>query len=124
MHTTKPSRLFRLATVTLILVVGGCAATNTTVRISGTPGAEFTAQYQAGTHSGSVTTSMSAGGPGIALEMPGRDLTCDVSKTERSSQLILEIRQAGQTVFRAEAPAGTQGVRVSHTLAGWRQETY
>jgi protein-tyrosine-phosphatase len=29
-----------------------------------------------------------------------------------------------ELVFRAEAPAGTQGVRITHTATGWQQEAY
>jgi len=124
MQIMKRNTLLGLATAALILMVGGCGTTNTAIRVSGTPGAQFTAQYRAGALSGSVTTVTPAGGPATVLEMPGRGLTCDVSKKDRSAQLAVEIRQGGQTVFRAEAPAGTQGVRVSHTASGWHQETY
>ena len=124
MQIMKCTTLLSLSTATLILVVGGCGTTNTAIQVSGTPGAQFTAQYRAGAHSGSVTTVTPAGGPATVLEMPGRGLTCDVSKLEPAAQLTVEIRQAGRAVYRAESPAGTKGIRVWHTADGWQQETY
>lgn len=113
-----------LVTALLTLVVGGCGTTNTSLRIAGTPGAQFTAQYRAGAHSGTFTAVTLAGGPATVLEMPGRGLTCDVSKTDPAAQLTVEIRQAGQMVYRAEAPAGTKGIRVWHATRGWQQEAH
>lgn len=124
MQIMKGTTLFSLATAALTLVFVGCSTTTTAVHTSGTPGAQFTARYRVGAHSGEVTTVTPTGGTATVLEMPGRDLTYEVSKKEQSAQLVVEIRQAGRTVFRAEAPAGTQGVRISHTASGWRQEPF
>src|SRR5262245_61353215 len=93
-------------TVILALVVGGCSTTNTSIRIAGTLGAQFTAQYRAGAYSGSVTTTTVAGAPETVLEMPGRGLTCEISKKDAADQLTVEISQGGERVYRAEAPAG------------------
>ena len=120
----KHTAFLSLVTAVLALVVGGCGTTNTSIRIAGTPGAQFTAQYRAGAYSGSVTTTTVAGAPETVLEMPGRGLTCEISKKDAADQLTVEIRQGGQTVYRAEAPAGTQGIRVWHTGSGWQQKTY
>lgn len=120
----KHTAFLSLATAALILVAGGCGTTSTTLQVAGTPGAQFTANYKAGAYSGSVTATTQAGGPATVLEIPGRALTCDVSKKDPASQLTLEIRQAGQVVYRAEAPAGTKGIRVWHTTHGWQQETH
>ncbi len=113
-----------LVTAALSLVVGGCGTTNTSLQVADTPGAQFTAKYRAGAHSGSVTTITPTGSPATVLEMPGRGLTCDVSKLDPAAQLTVEIRQASRAVYRAEAPAGTKGIRVWHTAGGWQQETY
>ena len=130
----KRTTLFSLMAAVLTLVVGGCGTThtslpntslpNTSVQVSGTPGTQFTAQYRSGTSSGTITTVTRAEGPAKVLKMPARELSCDVSKKDRSAQLTVEIRQGGQAVFRAESPAGTRGVRVSRTASGWQQETY
>jgi hypothetical protein len=120
----KQTTFLSIVTAALTLVVGGCGTTSTLLQVAGTPGAQFTAQYRAGAHSGSVTTITQAGGPATVLEMPGRGLTCDVSKKDPAAQLTVEIRQAGQVVYRAEAPAGTKGIRVWHTTRGWQRETY
>ena len=120
----KQTMFLSLVTAALTLVVGGCGTTNTSLQVAGTPGAQFTAKYRAGAHSGSVTTITRAGSPAMVLEMPGRGLTCDVSKLDPAAQLTVEIKQAGQTLYRAQAPAGTHGIRVWHTAGGWQQETY
>jgi hypothetical protein len=120
----KSTKFFNLITAALTLVVIGCRTTHTSLQVSGTPGAQFTAQYRAGAYSGSVTAVTQTRGPETVLELPGRGLTCDVSKKDRAAHLTVELRQTGKVVFRAEAPAGTQGVRVSRTASGWMQETY
>jgi hypothetical protein len=74
--------------------------------------------------SGDISTSTKAGRPSTVLEMPIGEFTCDVSKKDPAAHLTAEIVQRGKSVFRAEAPAGTQGVRISRTASGWKQETY
>ena len=120
----KYTKFFNLMAAALTLAVVGCGTTRTFLQVSGTPGAQFTAQYRMGAFAGSVTTVTQAQGPETVLEMTGRGLTCDVSKKDRAAHLTVQIRQKGEVVFRAESPVGTQGVRVSRTASGWRQETY
>jgi hypothetical protein len=113
-----------LLTGSLLWLFMLCGCSTTALRVSGTPRAQFTAQYQAGSLSGSISTSTRAGHPVTVLEMPTGDFTCDVSKKDPATHLIAEIRQGGKSVFQAEAPAGTQGVRIARTANGWKQEAY
>lgn len=120
----KQTPLLSLVTAALTLVASGCGTTNTSLQVAATPGAQFTAQYRAGAHSGTVTTITQAEGPATVLEMSGREFTCDVSKQDPATPLTVEIKQAGKVVYRAEAPAGTKGIRVWHSRRGWQHETY
>src|SRR6476659_9831234 len=117
----KNSQLVRTITAAaLTLFVCGCStATSTGLRVSGTPNAQFTARYRAGSLSGDISTATKAGRPSTVLEMPAREFACDVSKKDPAAHLTAEIMQRGKSVFRAEAPAGTQGVRISRTPNGW-----
>lgn len=122
----KRLALFSLVSTVLVLVVGGCVKTGTAVRVSGTPRSMFTLKYVVGGNPGVITTATRAE-PTTVLDwdVPGQDLsTCEVTKREASAQLLVEIEQAGRSVCRAEAPAGTQGVRISQTATGWRQERF
>lgn len=121
--TMKPSTFFLVMVAVLSLVLGGCATIDTSLQVSGTPGAQFTAQYRVGGLSGSVTTVTATGRAATVLELPGRKLTFEVSKLDPATQVSVEIRQAGRIVCHAEAPVGTKGVRVWHTAIGWQQKT-
>ena len=103
----------------------GCGTTTSTgLRVSGTPNAPFTARYRAGSLSGDISTDTKAGSPSTILEMPAGEFSCDVSKKDPAAHLTAEIMQGGKSVFRAEAPPGTQGIRISQTPSGWKAETY
>jgi hypothetical protein len=108
-------------------LVGGCSTTSSTaLEVSGTPGTPFTAHYRAGAFTGNISSVTLAGRSSrvAVLDPPVSGMTAEVSKTELDARLILEIIQRGKPVFQAEAPAGSQGVRVTHTTSGWQKETY
>lgn len=101
----------------------GCSTRTTSLQISGTPGAEFTAHYHAGGISGSVTTVTQAGRPAVVLELPGRGFSCEITKQDAASDLTVEVAQAGRTTYRTQAPPGTQSIRIRHTKSGWERQT-
>jgi hypothetical protein len=119
----KTSQLLSIIMAAMTLLACGCGTT-TGLRVSGTPNAPFTARYRAGSLSGDISTNTKAGSPSTVLEMPAGEFSCDVSKKDPAAHLTVEIMQSGKSVFRAEAPPGTQGVRISQTPSGWKAETY
>jgi hypothetical protein len=105
----------------------GCATSNSTaLQISGTPGMAFTVDYRAGALSGTVNTVTKSESPSKVLEVSGRqkEFTFDISKEDRTAHLTAEILEEGNSIFRAETVAGTQGIRISRTPRGWQQEAY
>jgi hypothetical protein len=123
----KPYNTILTIVATAIFFTGGCVTTNSTLlQVSGTPGAQFTARYRAGTLSGDITTTLRNERPATAVEVSGRggEFTCDIAKKDRSTRLTAVVVQGGKSVFTADAPVGTQGVRISHSGSGWQQESY
>ena len=114
------------STATFFLVAGCSTTTSTALAVSATPSTPFTAQYRVGEFSGDASAVAKAGRPVKVFQFETADpaVTCDVSKAEKSAHLTAEIIRGGKPVFRAEAPEGTQGVRITHTARGWQQETY
>jgi hypothetical protein len=106
-------------------LLAGCVTDNSMrLRVSGTPGAAFTARYHVRSMQGEVSTAVPSDGAGDVLEVSGKDFGCDISKADRSADLTAELVARRKPLFRAQAPTGTQGVRISRDKAGWRQETY
>src|SRR4030095_7596928 len=110
----------------LALGAPGCSTPKSTSLLVGGPaGTLFTVNYKAGTFSGTVSSTTKAGPSSVlAIDVRGKDFECDIAKGDRAADLSAELVQGGKPVFRAEAAAGTQGVRISHTETGWRQVTY
>ena len=123
----RSALLASLAVFVLMLAATGCSSLSptatTSVRVRGTPGAEFTVSYSARSLSGAISTQLQST-PATVLEISGRNFSCELAKKDSAADLVVEILEGGATVFEAKAPAGTQGVRVSPTPAGWKQETY
>ena len=110
--------------VAAISLAGGCVSRKSTgLQISGTPGALFTAKYSTDALSGTVK-SVATERPSQVIDVTGKNFTCDVSKQDRAASLTAEVLQRGKTVYRAEAPAGTQGVRISRVQNSWQLATY
>lgn len=121
----KPSLHITLAVVTLVAF--GCGHTrSTSLQVGGPAGTPFTVQYKAGALSGTVSSTTKPEGPSKVFELSlrGKEFKCDISKGDRAATLSAELAQGGKSVFRAVAPAGTQGVRILRGPSGWRQETY
>jgi hypothetical protein len=115
-----------VSAATLLLVSGCRTTTSTALAVSATPSTPFTAQYRVGEFSGDVSAVAKAGLPVKVFQFETSDLglTCDISKAEKSAHLTAEIIRGGKPVFRAEAPEGTQGIRITHTARGWQEQTY
>ncbi len=121
----KASSIVSLMMAVMAVLMTGCSTTESTaLRVSGTPGAQFIAQYRTATLSGNVHTVILGGPPSTVLEVSGEHFTCDIAKENPASHLNAEVRQGGKLVYRAEAPPNTRGVRISHEQGEWRQETY
>jgi len=121
----KPS-LYITFTALTIVALGCSAARSTSLQVHGPAGTPFTVQYKAGALSGTVSSTTKPEGPSMVLDLSlrGQEFECDISKGNRAASLTAELAQGGKSVFRAEAPAGTQGVRILRGPSGWRQETY
>jgi hypothetical protein len=129
-RTMKTAQFILLIAAGLALVIG-CSAINkkpgsTSLRISGTPGAAFTAKYTTGDQWFVVHSIVQTNWPSSVLlrVMPGKAFACDVSKKDPEDMLALEVLHGNEPVFRADAPAGAYGVRITHTGAGWETERY
>ena len=121
----KPS--LSIAIAVLALLAFGCSTTKPTIlQIGGTGGTSVTVRYKAGSLSGTVSTVTGTGSPSKVLEVSvsEKDFECDISKSDRAAHISAELVQEGKSVFRADAAPGTQGVRISRTESGWKQETY
>lgn len=119
--------LFSVSLAALSLVVAGCSSPRSTSLLIRAPaGTPFTVQYKAGALSGTASSTTRADGATQVFEITLREteFECTVSKGDPSANLSAEIEQGGQAVYRAEAPAGTQGVRIRHGIGGWQQERY
>ena len=126
-QTMKTIHVLALATAAGFFLVAGCSTpTSTALAVAATPSTPFTAQYRVGELSGSVTAIAKAGRPVTVFQFETADpaMSCDVSKEQKSAHLTADIIRGGKPVFSAEAPEGTQGVRITHTARGWQQETY
>jgi hypothetical protein len=109
----------------LVLITPGCASTKpTALRVAGTDGAEFTAYYVAGAHSGAITSIARPRAPVTVLEFPGDEFRCDVRKMERAARLDVEVYRGQERVFQTNVPPGMEGVRIRRVRGTWRGEIY
>jgi len=119
MNTNPP---VLVAAALSILALTGCQSTPmTTLRVSGTPGAAFTAHYRSGTLEGTVATE-AAESPSIVLETRGGRFEAEVSKKDPATELTVEIRKGSRTVFQATSPMGVHGLRIAEKQGGWTTE--
>jgi hypothetical protein len=114
----------------LLLLTTSCSttlvSTTTALALSATPATAFTAKYQSGGLSGEITSVARPGPPATVfqLDAAGSSLSFHLFKANRSAHLTAVILQGGKTVFQAEAPEGTDGMRLTRTRGGWQQTTF
>jgi len=109
----------------LLLALAGCIANRgTSLQISGTPGAQFTAKYRSAQLYGDITTHVEGQRPAIVLEAPGDDTTFDVSKKDPDTSLTVNIVKNRKVLYTVNLPPGTQGTRITKTASGWEQTSH
>src|SRR5689334_5261432 len=107
MSTIKHCIFLALPSFLMLFVVTGCG---TTMKISGSPGTEFSGHFRTSAHEQKVNGvlvpwSVTVAGNGNRFE------ECEFQKPDRQDDLILEIRRHGAVAARVEAPSGVLGVK-------------
>lgn len=88
----------------LTCLLSGCVTDNAIrLRVSGTPGAAFTARYHVRSMQGEVSTAVPADGAGEVLDVSGKDFGCDIRKSDRTADLTAELVAGGKPLFRAQS---------------------
>lgn len=114
-----------LCAITVLVCAFGCVVSQkTSLKVSGTAGAGFTAAYHVGKSAGTISTVLKAGQRSTIVQTPGDSLATNIRKQDSQSHLTAEIFQGGKRVLRVEAPPGTQGVIIQPTDKGWQGEAY
>jgi hypothetical protein len=93
--------------------------------VSGPPGTRFMADYRSAGRHDVVVPALSKKTPSLTIvEFREDDLVCEIRKIEPSSALTVSIYRDGRCLFLREAPAGVEGLRITHFWAGWKAEMY
>jgi hypothetical protein len=115
----------QLAFLVAIGFFAGCASSRTTaLKLSGTPRAQFTVRYQSGKLSGALSSSTGSGAPSGVVEVSGRNMTCEIIKADPVSDLIAELVQDGEAVYRVEVPPGSSGIRIIREGKRWHHQLF
>ena len=109
----------------VLVLFSGCASSGSTaLKISGTPRALFTVNYESGEMTGAVSSSTGNGAPSAVFEVSGKVVKCEISKADPGADLIAELMQNGERVYRVEVPPGSAGVRIFRDGSRWQHEFF
>lgn len=114
----------------MFLVVGLCVAgcvtsTSTVVHVSGDGSQGFNARMETRNRRVfTIATITKEDEPHAILHTRREIVTCDLRKQETAARIVVEVLVDDCVVVRAEAPPGTQGVRIEKVAADWKQQPY
>ncbi len=116
MNMNKASITTPAITIGLLVLFGtGCSST---LKLSGTPGAQFTGRYTAG----GVGRNVSGTLPATFRASGGRLESCEFRKAAQDQELILVVHR-GLFTGSVAAPPGTAGVRAERKGILYEMET-
>jgi hypothetical protein len=106
----------------LTFLFAGCALQRQMrVHVNGQNASAFTAKYDFGLDSGTISTT-AATNPGAIIEFPARDGSIEVTKDKPDDEVTLEIFEGKERTLRVISKPGEKGVRATRRAGGWTQE--